>query len=78
MAEKTKAGSVMGVWWEGAETSTNVTNVSPPDSGGSGNGNNQDDQNNQTGETGSSGHKLLDQYNQLVAEGKAEPRRLRT
>ena len=70
MAEKTKAGSVMGVWWEGAETSTNVTNVSPPDSGGSGNGNNQDDQNNQTGETGSSGHKLLDQYNQLVAEGK--------
>jgi len=35
-----------------------------------GNGNNQDDQNNQTGETGSSGHKLLDQYNKLVAEGK--------
>ena len=61
----------MGVWWSGAgETGGNITNVSPPDSGGSGNGNNQDDQNNQTGETGSSGHKLLDQYNQLVAEGK--------
>ena len=57
----------MGVWWSGAgETGGNITNVSDP--GGSGNGNNQDDQNNQTGETG--GHKLLDQYNQLVAEGK--------
>jgi len=41
--------------------------VYTPDTGGSGNGNNQDDQ---TGETGSSGHKLLDQYNKLVAEGK--------
>ena len=57
----------MGVWWSGAgETGGNITNVSDP--GGSGNGNNQDDQNNQTGETG--GHKLLDQYNKLVAEGK--------
>jgi len=56
--------------WGFLNDSSGSSNDFSGSSNGSGNGNNQDDQNNQTGETGSSGHKLLDQYNQLVAEGK--------
>jgi hypothetical protein len=64
----------MGVYWAGAESSTNVANVGPgPGGNGSNsNNNNQTGNNSQSGEqttTKSGGHKLLDQLNELKAKG---------
>ena len=67
----------MGVYWAGAESSTNVANVSLP--GGNGGSTSTEDQYEQAAYgngssienkgTGTTGHKLLDQLNELKAKG---------